>query len=182
MPTPNGADRAKALRIRRKLDVGGAVSPEDSAWLHDYERAQEENKRPRDVGASASRSRRTVVVDEEQEAASVGTGSAAEIAAAAAMTREEGRRIDTLTNTAVGALARACDLYHTMVEDLLARAQADAEVHRELLSSVRTHFIERTQAEAELIRQGEDKDGLSGLATQLLPFLMEHMKSGGKKQ
>jgi hypothetical protein len=59
----------------------------------------------------------------------------------------------------------------------LAERQADAVIQRQLLESVRTHFLARTQAEGDLIRTPdiEDVDDIGKLAASLLPHLLGAM-------
>src|SRR5215831_16276827 len=128
------ADRARAYRLRAKLRKGDALEPEDAGWLGDYEKRTGAG----DASFGASASERTIHVEEKRVA--VGTGSAAEVAAAAALAREEGRRLDYLTKAAIDALVasaaqsrEAAALYGLMVKDLLARTKALEEVHLSML-------------------------------------------------
>jgi len=154
------------------------VSPEDAAWLADYENRTAANKAG-DMGASASRSRKVSYTEEEQEAAAVGYGSAAEMAAGAAMVREEGRRIDNIVDRGINALVRAVETYDKMVAHLLKERQTDAALHRTLLESVRQHYIARTEAEAELIRNEADQaagtDDAKALEHEALRLFIEKM-------
>lgn len=143
------------MRIRAKVRVHAPVSPEDAAWLGDYERAGTE-RRGDSAGASRSASRKVSYTEEEHQAAAVGTGSAAEMAAAAAMSREEGRRLDSIVDRGIGALERACNAWEKMTAALLKERQADAQTHRALLESLRSHFLARAEAEASLIKSEAD--------------------------
>jgi hypothetical protein len=143
------------MRIRAKVRVHAPVSPEDAGWLGDYERAGAE-RRGENFGASKSGSRKVSYVEEEHQAAAVGTGSAAEMAAAAGMVREEGRRLDSIVDRGIGALERACNAWEKMTAALLKERQADAVTHRALLESLRSHFLARAEAEGQLIKAEAD--------------------------
>lgn len=138
------------------------VSPEEAAWLAAYEAGRD--GAGRDVGAS---SRRVVHVEEHQ---AVGTGGAAEVAAAAAMAREEGRRLDHILDRSITMLTRAIEAYERMTASLLKERQSDAETHRALLDSLRTHFLARAEAEAELVRADVDRAdaGIEGAVAKML--------------
>jgi hypothetical protein len=167
-PSSNSsAARMKAVRIRAKVKVGSAVSPEDAAWFADYERARE---KVRDAGASAKRSHKVSYSEESEEAASVGTGAAAETAAAAAMVREEGRRLDSIVDRGFLAMQKACEFHERMSEALLNRAIEDGKTHRRLLEAVRVNALARVRAEVAA-RGAEDEDDIVKLAKELAPIL-----------
>lgn len=166
-PATRGADRTRAHRIRARVKRGDAVEPIEAAWLSDYEQSQAGS-----MGASASRR----VSYTEEEHAAIGTGSAAEVAAAAALAREEGRRFDYLLTAGIDALMKACGMYKEMATIILARNQQMEDVHLGMLGSVREHYIKRVEAEADAIRleaekQNEDPTNmmLGLLAQRMLP-------------
>lgn len=169
-PNPAGkaADRTRAHRIRAKVKRNEAVEPVEAAWLADYEKAQS-------MGASASRR----VSYTEEEHAAVGTGSAAEVAAAAALAREEGRRIDYLAKVGIDALVGACNMYKDMCQQLLQRTQQIEDVHMTMLGSVREHYIARTQAEADAMRTQAQADLAAeqqpGMEQMALAMLLQRM-------
>lgn len=155
----NPKSRARAYRLRARLRKGDTLEVEDAVWLGDYEK---QTNAANDFGASASE--RTIHVEEKRMA--VGTGAAAEVAAAAAMAREEGRRLDYLTKAAIDALVEgrqvlvaaatqsreAAAVYGLMVKDLLSRTKALEEVHLSMLDSVREQYLARTQAEVDAVK------------------------------
>lgn len=161
----NPGNRTKAYRLRSKARKGDTVTPEEAAWLSDYEQAQAHGQ---SFGASASER----VVHVEERSAAVGTGSAAEVAAAAALAREEGRRIDYLARSGMDALVKACDMYQRMAEAMLARTQALEEVHLAMLDSVRENYLARTQAEVDAI---QNKEGEGGMQEALLGVLAQRL-------
>lgn len=173
-----GADRARAVRLRAKIKAGATVEPTEAAWLSDYEAAQTEKRESR--GASSARS----VKYEETESASVGVGgSAAEVAAAAAMVREEGRREDSLEKLKQDGLTRAFDMCMRMTEGMMKRTEALERVHLSLLTAFRDNYLTRVELEgdalitdaqrqAEAIAKEEGGDSMSKLADMLLPQLM----------
>lgn len=183
MKPPAPKQRARAYRLRAKLRRGDALETEDATWLNDYEKGTRSDDGP-DIGASASS--RTIHVEEKRLA--VGTGAAAETAAAAAMAREEGRRLDFLTDSAAAALKAgtealvaaaaqsraACEVYKGIVVELNSRTQTLEEVHLSMLDAVREQYLARTQAEVDALQ----KDGKEGLENQLLGALVARMAGG----
>ncbi len=149
-------DSTRANRLRLRIKAGSRVAPADIAWLTQYE-ASRKNDGHGSQGAhgrSAAKSRRVSYTEEETAQAAEGTGdAAASMAAAAMMTRAEGERLDSILKIGVSALKEAVEAYKSMCESLLAERQADAQTHRALLESLRTHFLERAEAESELVRQ-----------------------------
>ena len=161
----NPAARQRAYRIRRKISNGKPVEPEDAAWLHDYERAQSK-------GASASRR----VSYTEEEHAAVGTGSAAEVAASAAMVREEGRREDSLADKGMDAMERANNRLEKMVDFCMARMQVLEDSHLDMWAKHRESRMREVDAEVALIEaqaanEGKEDD-LAKTAAELLPLVL----------
>ena len=149
------AEKAKAYRLRAKVQGGGVLQPEEAEWYAAYEDAR---KRAHSMGASASK--RTIHMEEEHMA--VGTGVAAETAAAASLARAEGQRVDYLVRAGADSLIRACELHRAMAATMLDRMSQLETVHVALLDSVRAHYVARTEAEAALIRrdaEAEDDEG-----------------------
>lgn len=169
----NPGHRTKASKIRTRIRAGAQVTPEEAAWLADYE---EEQRRPKDVGGS--RSERIINIEERSEA--VGTGAAAEVAAAAAMTREEGRRLDYLLQGSVNALMKAVETYKSVTETLLERTLAMEEVHMGMLGTIREQYIARTQAEVDAIAQGA-KENDNALLNELGSALIGQLTKAPKK-
>jgi nucleotide-binding universal stress UspA family protein len=167
----NAAARMKAVRIRAKVKVGGAVSPEEAAWYADYQRARDGAKNGRDAGASARRSHKVSYSEESEEAAAVGTGAAAETAAAAAMVREEGRRLDSIVDRGFLAMQKACEFHERMCEALLNRAIEDGKTHRRLLDSLRVNALARIKAEVRARGAEPEEDEIVKLAKELAPIL-----------
>jgi hypothetical protein len=119
-------------------------------------------------------------VEEEEERA--GTGDAAIAAvAAAAETREEGRRLDTLIGLGHQALLGAVEAYKSMTAQVLERNHQLERAHIRMMETVRVHFLARVDAEGEaenLARElearpdEEKKDALTRMADELIPMLM----------
>jgi len=169
----NPAARQRAYRIRRKITAGKPVEPEDAAWLHDYERAQSK-------GASASRR----VSYTEEEHAAVGTGSAAEVAASAAMVREEGRREDSLADKGMEAMERANDRLEKLVDFMMGRMQVLEDSHLDMWAKHRESRMREVDAEVALLEaqaaaEGKDDD-LAKTAAELLPMLLKQLGKAGK--
>lgn len=172
-PLPTPSERSKAYKMRSKLRAGIVLLPTEQDWLDEYEARQRARGGP-DVGASASER----VIHVEERHAAVGTGEAATAAAAAsAIAKEEGRRLDALIQQATAALTsgmnamgRASELYASMAENMLADRMQDREEMRTLMQSVRAHYLARIDAEAEA-RQAtnSEQDQLS----QVLQLLQE---------
>lgn len=170
-PTPS--DRVKATKLRTKIRVGHELAPADAEWLNNYETERDAVK---EQSKGASRAHKVSYTEESAEA--VGTGSAAEVAALAAVAREEGRQLDKVVSVALNALTAACDLHRKMSEALLARAVEDGKTMRELMISVRTHYLDAAELEADAIRKSaEEKDDNSSdnMVNALLPLLAAKM-------
>lgn len=161
MPTPTASERSKAYKLRAAQRRGVALDSVDQAWLDAYDERQRNGGV--DVGASATER----LVHIEERAAAAGTGSAAETAAAAALAREEGRRIDYLTKAGMESLIHACTMYRNMADAMLARTQALEEVHLAMLDSVREQYLARTQAEIDAM-QKDDSGGITQALTGAL--------------
>ncbi len=183
----SGTERARALRIRTKANAGLPISPEDTAWLIEYD----ERTAGAAFGASKSKSRKLVHIEEEEEAAAVGTGTqAAAMAAAGVMVREEGRRIDNIVDRGINALVEAVKTYKEMTLQLLNERKQDAVVQRALVEAVRDNYVKRAEAEAELIHQeaahvADQADGDNPLEKEALQALIDGFaqrnKSNGKQ-
>jgi len=159
----NPGNRSKAYRLRARVKKGEQLRPEEVAWLDDYDRAQRSSAH---YGVSASER----VVHIEERAAAEGTGAAAETAAAAALAREEGRRVDYLVHAGMDCLVNACKLHETMTRTMLERLGQLEDVHLAMLGSVREHYIARTEAEAEAIKGGGQENAIvAALLERLLP-------------
>jgi hypothetical protein len=180
MPNPsNAGDRAKAYRLR-KLAKRTKLMPVDALWLAEYEENQQQ--KPKDVGASRSRSGRRIHLDVEEhaEAESVGTGAAAAAAAAALAAKEEGRRLDSLTIESVGALKEAVGVYRDMCLSMRRRMESLEEIHIEMLDAVRTQYLARTQAEINAMEASSaGGDAMTKMAETMLPHLFNG-KHGAK--
>lgn len=184
-PTPSNRVRASSLRAR--LKAGGFLTPEDAAWLSDYEEARARDRDLRNGVVGASRSHK--VEYSEETAESVGTGAAAEVAAAAAMSREEGRRYDSLLSVGITALRTAVDTYSKMCNHMLERNRELERSHVQMMDAIREHTIARIDAEAEVAQLAKEaeaggSDGIGKLAEQLLPYLLPSLDplAGGKPE
>lgn len=168
--------RVRASRIRGRVNRN-AASPEEIAWLQDYDAARE----PESRGASAHRKESYTV----EESAAAGTGDAAAVAAAnAAWAREEGRQETSLADRGMAALERAFARQERMVEFMMARMQVIEESHLETLALNRQLYQEHTQAEIALMRKEAEEEGkgdqISAMAAELLPLMMKQLQKGGK--
>lgn len=183
---PTTGQRNKASRLRQDVKNNEPVSPDDLAWLLDYERKEQERIHKIEDAAAragvkgASRRRKVTHVEEEEERA--GTGDAAIAAvAAAAETREEGRRLDTLIGLGHQALLGAVEAYKSMTAQVLERNHQLERAQIRMMDTVRLHFLARVDAEGQaedLAREleqrpeEEKRDALSRMADELLPMLM----------
>lgn len=184
-PTPS--NRVRASQLRAKIRLGAILSPEDTAWLADYDndRAKTaDSKAAASIGASRARK----VSYTEEEAESMGTGAAAETAAAAAMSREEGRRYDSLISVGITALRQAVDTYAKMCNHMMDRNAQLETSHVAMMDAIRENYLARVSAEGETeraLKAAEDaetageKDGIGQLAEQLLPHLLQSLGGGG---
>lgn len=183
---PTTGQRVRAARLRREVNQNGTVTPDELAWLLDYERKEQERvgkieDAARQAGVKgASRRRKVTHVEEEEERA--GTGDAAIAAvAAAAESREEGRRLDTLIGLGHQALLGAVEAYKSMAAQVLERNHQLERAQIRMMDTVRLHFLARVDAEGQaedLARELENRpeeekrDALSRMADELLPMLM----------
>lgn len=177
---PNAGDRAKAYRLRKELKAG-TIKPIDKLWLANYEdEAAKHARRHVDVGASRSKSGRKVEfkMEEAAEHEAVGSGSAAVAAASAALAaREEGRRLDSLTIEAVGALKEAVNVYQSVCLTMRRRMEVLESSHVEMLEAVREQYLARTQAEINALETAQaGGDAVSRLAEELLPQVLGKRK------
>jgi len=153
------------------VQAGLEIEADDAAWVEAYD------ARPGKRGPQFAASRKTRLihhVEESDESVAAGQ-SAASWAASAAFAREDGRRLDSIVDRGITALCRAVDTYEKMTLALLRERQADAVLHRALLESVRTHYLERTEAEAALIRAESapaEPDETSGVESAIVQALM----------
>jgi hypothetical protein len=181
--TATAANRARASKLRGIARAGGSLSPEDAAWLADYDEARGVTADERQA-FGASKARKVSYVEEEQEAVGTG-GAAAEMAAAGAMVREEGRRYDSLISVGITALRYANDLQTKMVEQLLERNRNLEEAHVQMMQAAGKQHIRSIEAEAELVRlrtmmeDPEKKDEIAQLAEQFMPFIMAKLGGAG---
>jgi hypothetical protein len=178
----NSAERSKAYKLRAKLRGGITLLPSEEDWLRAYEAAKRASGAP-DVGASASEK----IVHVEERHAAMGTGEAASHAAAAgAMVREEGKRLDVLIAQATAAMSggmtamqRACELHQAMAENMLADRMADREEMRTLMASIRTHYLARIQAEGDAEKATQAGGNELDQVLQLLQEIRAAAGSGG---
>lgn len=166
-----GGEKARASRLR-KLQQGGTIGAPDALWLADYDERASKSKH-----FGASRSGRRVKLDITEAAESVGTGSsaAAEAAGAALAAREEGRRLDSLTVNAVGALREAVATYRAVCLSMRNRLEVLEATHVAMLESVRDHFIARTEAEGEMTRQQQAEQMGDPATSMLLAMIAQRM-------
>jgi hypothetical protein len=180
------ANRVKAAKLRARIRTGRTLSPEEAAWLADYEAAREDRAEARSP-LGASRGRKTTFTEEEHEALGVGGGAAAEAAAAGAMVREEGRRLDSLVAVGITALKEACEIQKGMVKMLLERNRDLESAHVQMMLAAGKLHVRAVENEAELVRMRtladlendeEKPDPISELASQILPVIIEKLGGG----
>jgi hypothetical protein len=121
-------------------------------------------------------------MEEAAESEASGTGAAAAAAAAALAAKEEGRRLDSLTVESVGALKEACAVYRDVCLTLKERTEVLEATHIAMLDAVREHYLARTEAEADAIREATGGDAITKLAEQLLPHVIGGLKNGHTKK
>lgn len=176
MPPKNAGDSTKAYRLRQQLKHGQQLKPLDQLWLDDYtERTEREKRRGKTKSFGASAAGRKIKLDIEEHAESVGTGTAAsEAAAAALMSKEEGRRLDALTVNAVGALREAVATYKEICLSMKDRLEVLETTHIAMVNAVGAAYMERTEAEIAL-RNASEKSGDDGLQTMALAFVAKQL-------
>lgn len=160
------------MRLRGKVKVGAPLSPEDAAWLEQYEQARDSAKQATSAGAS----RRRVVEHREEESVAVGVGGAAEVAAAAALSREEGRRYDHLLDGVVRGFTSQATIWQQITAALLADKIEDRKVIRDLLRAHHDNRVTIAEMEADAIRRdaehSDDKDPISKVANDVVTGLI----------
>lgn len=155
---------------------GQTLKPVDALWLAEYEDGKTSAKgKPRQQSFGASAAGKKVKLEIEEHAASVGTGNAAvEAAAAALAAKEEGRRLDSLTVNAVGALRAAVETYREICTSMKEQMQVLQGTHIAMLESVRDHFLARTDAEAALVEREKDQAG-EPIQAMALAMVAKHL-------
>lgn len=175
----NPGNRTKAARLRRRAAANVPLSPEETAWLDEYDQAQRQTGSAR----AASKSRKLTHIEEESESAaeSHGPGSVAFVAATAAATREEGRRLDFLASAGLQAFNMAFGRVLEMNKQLLERNLALEESHVALMNVVTQSHVDLTaaqietmkiEAEAEARETANSPEGINGMIQQALPALL----------
>lgn len=180
---PSTGQRNRAARLRHAVDQHETVTPDDLAWLLDYEQKQQarmDKIRNAATSAGGTKKRKVMHVEEEEERVGIGDAAIA-AAAAAAESREEGRRLDTLLSLGHQAMLGAVDAYKSMAAQLLQRNHELERAHVRMMETIRVHFLARVEAEGEaeqLARdieakpEDEKKDAISQMAEELLPLLL----------
>ncbi len=169
-PDPNNpSHRTKAHKLRAARKHGQTLAEVDALWLSDYE---EKQQRPPGQSHGRSKSARRVVehreIEEAAEAEGTGPTAAAAAVGAALQSREEGRRLDSLTEKSVLALKEACGVYKDICLSMAERLQILEQTHIEMLFSVRAHFMAATGAEAALMQRDAETDPAKDMLTMLL--------------
>lgn len=174
-PPHNAGDASKAYRLRKQIDRGEVLKPIDRLWLDEYD--QEHPRSPKASAEAKGRSRSarkvsaTFDLEEAAEAEGTGEGPASIAAAAALQSREEGRRLDSLTVSAVGALEKAVETYRQICESLQAMLETYQDHHLDTLASVRDHYLARTASDAEVTRLQKEREGGEDPLTGLMAIM-----------
>jgi hypothetical protein len=189
MPSPTGAERAKATKLRTWAEAGRTLDPDDAEWLKGYEQERIRVKEAR--GRSARKSHTVEYRETSDEAAAEGEGdglTAAVAAQAAAMVREEGRREDNLARLGIEALIRSAEMNRNLTESFLKRQESLEKTLLTMMHGWRGEFIGRAQLEADQIVKDaqheaekaadEKKDPLSEMAEMLMPLIMAKLGGG----
>jgi hypothetical protein len=176
----NAGDAAKAYRLRKAISRGETLKPIDRLWLDEYA-----HEHPQSPSASSStptgRSRSgrkvsaTFDMEEAAEAEGTGEGPASIAAAAALQSREEGRRLDSLTVSAVGALEKAVETYRQICESLQAMLETYQTHHLDTLASVRDHYLARTAADSEVARLQKEAGGEDPVTSLMVMMAAKHL-------
>lgn len=189
--TPTPAKRVKIAKLRGRAKAGLPLAPEEAAEVLEYDRERELAAEAR--GSSKSASRKVSYTEEESAAQAEGTGAAAEVAAAGAMVKEEGRRLDSILTVGIAALQRSNEVYFQMVTSMMGRMEKAETAQLKMMEAVRQNFLGRVEAEGDLVRAEADRDAAESadknddpitkmageLLPMLLPQLMAAMASGG---
>lgn len=181
-PGPTASERTRASRIRAALKMGQEIDSEDAAWFADYETAREATAQAK-ASRGASQSRKVSYT--EEESAAVGEGDPIVAAAAAgAVEREAGQRLDGIMALSMASMKEANELLLTMTKQMMKRTEnfeitlvKMMEAQANLIHSHRENALRATDAEirAMELEKGAEEDGLSKMAAELLPILMERL-------
>ncbi len=166
--------RNRAYKLRAALKRGQLLTPEDEAWLREYEAAQ---AAPKSAFAQSSR----VFHVEQHDTQGEGDAAVAAAQAAPALAREEGRRIDYLLELIIKSNSTVSAMYERMMDQMLRRNEQLEEVHLSMLDAVRDHYLARIEAEADALasKPEEKPDMIDEMAKGIVGNLIE-MKIGKK--
>jgi len=169
----NPSARTRASYIRKKVKAGTA-KPEEIAWLGEFEQKKSAGAR----GASASR--RVSYTEEEHAAVGEGDATVAQVAAASAMVREEGRREDSLADRGIKALERAFDRQEKLVDFMMSRMKVLEDSHLEMWAAHRDSRLREVDAEIALIKKESEEDDkpdqISEMVAEILPEVIKAIK------
>ena len=155
----SGADRVRAARVRKLLKEGEDISDDDEAFFENYIGEPvdawivkngldvEEYARGRSQSAS-----RTVHIEEKAASAE---GDHLHPEAYAAVARSEGLRADTLLRISADAMVRVNEQHAALCNIMLQRLIAVENAHVGMMEAVRDSYLQRTEAEANAIKQAQ---------------------------
>jgi hypothetical protein len=186
--TNSPGNRTKASRLRKRVKEGETLTEPEAAWLEAYEDAQRRSELSPKARAAAS-SRKVSYTEEESHSAAEthGEGTVAFVQASAAMTREEGQRVDSLARIGIDALCKAFDRVLAVNQQLLDRNGALEDAHLQSLNAISATRVALTEAEIKAMEieaeanQKEDAGGIEGIIKEALPTILAGLASRGVK-
>lgn len=175
-PDPNNpSHRTKAHKLRSAIKNGQQLAEVDALWLSDYEEKQQRSRGGSKSYGRSKAARRVVEhreIEEASEAEGTGPTAAAAAVGAALQSREEGRRLDSLTDKSVAALKEACAVYRDICLSLKERLEIYESTHISILASWRDNFLSRVATEAELQQQQQEQLGTNEQANAMLMMMI----------
>jgi hypothetical protein len=170
-PDPNNpSHRTKAHALRKAIKAGQTLHESDALWLAGYDDAQKKNGGSKHHGRSRSARKVDVHIEEAAEAEGEGSPMAAALGATAAAltTREEGRRLDSLTEKSVAALRQACDVYKDICLSLRDQLQIYQQSQVAMFEAWRNNYLSRVETEAQLVQEQDRGDPAKDLLLMMI--------------
>ena len=141
----------------------------DALWLAEYD---EEQKQTGSKHYGRSRSGRKVDLHIEEAAEAEGGGSPMAAAlgatAQALATREEGRRLDALTEKSVAALREACGVYKDICLSLRDQLAIYQQSQVAMFEAWRNNYLSRVETEAQLVQEQDRGDPAKDLLLMMI--------------
>jgi len=170
-PDPkNPSHRTKAHALRKAVKAGQTLHESEALWLAAYEDAQQKGDGSKHYGRSRSGRKVDLHIEEAAEAEGEGSPMAAALGATAQAlaTREEGRRLDSLTEKSVAALREACGVYKDICLSLRDQLALYQQSQVAMFEAWRNNFLSRVETEGQLMQAEERGDPAKDLLLMMI--------------